>query len=443
MINTDISLQNLLDLLGRIPGTGRCWIAYSGGVDSTVLLHYLYTNKENLSRDIKAVHVNHNISKHSGTWAEHCRQVCYELQIPFELLTLDSGNFEGYGPEAYARKLRYEAISRLLSTNDMLLTAHHGDDLAETFFLQLMRGAGPEGLAGMPKIRKFEPGWIVRPFLDYTRNQLYSYAVKNKLQWIEDESNSDTSFDRNYIRNQVIPYLKERWPAVTRTFVRSSRHQADLLEIIKNSAEIDLQNTMGESVNALNIVKFNKLPVARKRNLLRYWLKINSKPSANSSVIDEIINNLVDAGVDCQPLVTWSNTEIRRYRDMIYLLHALPHLDDTISYTWILPESLDIKYGRLEAKLATGTGIKTAALADNIIIVRFRHGGEKIQPVGRKDTHKLKKMYQQAGVPPWKRDRIPLLYINDELASVAGYWISRKFHAGDNEAGWDISLIEY
>ena len=339
--------------------------------------------------------------------------------------------------------MRYEAIRKLLSTDDILLTAHHGDDLAETFFLQLMRGAGPEGLAGMPKIRIFEPGWIVRPFLDYTRNQLYSYAVQNKLEWIEDESNSDTSFDRNYIRNQVIPYLRERWPAVTSTFVRSSRHQADLLDILKYSAEVDLQNVMGESVDVLNIGEFNKLSVARKRNLLRFWLKINNIPSANSAIIEEIITNLVDARDDCQPLVAWSNTEIRRYRDTIYLLHALPCLDNTITYTWILPQSLDIKYGRLEAKRSTGKGIKTAALVDNIIDVRFRHGGEEIQPVGRKETHKLKKMYQQAGVPPWKRDRIPLLYINDELAAVAGYWINRKFHAVGNEPGWDITLIEY
>ena len=442
-MNTEISFQNLLDLLGGIPGTGCCWLAYSGGVDSTVLLHYLCTNRENISRDIKAVHVNHNISKHSGAWADYCRQICHEFQIPFELLTLDIRDFEGYGPEAYARKLRYEAIRKLLSTDDILLTAHHGDDLAETFFLQLMRGAGPEGLAGMPKIRIFEPGWIVRPFLDYTRNQLYSYAVQNKLEWIEDESNSDTSFDRNYIRNQVIPYLRERWPAVTSTFVRSSRHQADLLDILKYSAEVDLQNVMGESVDVLNIGEFNKLSVARKRNLLRFWLKINNIPSANSAIIEEIITNLVDARDDCQPLVAWSNTEIRRYRDTIYLLHALPCLDNTITYTWILPQSLDIKYGRLEAKRSTGKGIKTAALVDNIIDVRFRHGGEEIQPVGRKETHKLKKMYQQAGVPPWKRDRIPLLYINDELAAVAGYWINRKFHAVGNEPGWDITLIEY
>lgn len=430
-------------MLDRIRGKGSCWIAYSGGIDSTVLLHYLYTNKDNIKRDIKAVHVNHNISKYSDTWANHCRQVCNEFQVPFELLTLDAANFEGCGPEAHARELRYEAINRLLSANDILLTAHHRDDLAETFFLQLMRGAGPEGLAGIPVIRKFGQGWIARPFLGYTRDQLHSYAVQNELQWIEDDSNSDINFERNYIRNRVIPYLQERWPAVTRILARSARHQADLLEIIKYSAEIDLQNVGGESVDELNIVEFNKLPVARKRNLLRYWLKINNKPSANSAVIEEIIINMVDARHDSQPLIAWSNTEIRRYREKIYLMQALPHLDGTISYTWVLPESLDIKYGRLEAKQVTGKGIKTVSLNDNVINVRFRHGGEEIQPADRKETHKLKKMYQQAGVPPWKRDRIPLLYINDELASVTGYWIDQKFHARDNEQGWDISLIEY
>lgn len=430
-------------MLDRTPGKGCCWLAYSGGIDSTVLLHYLYSNKENINRDIKAVHVNHNISKYSDKWAKHCKQVCNEFKIPFELLNLDASEFEGHGPEAYARKLRYNAIGKILSENDILLTAHHRDDLAETFFLQLMRGAGPEGLAGIPEIRKFGHGWIARPFLDYTREQLHSYAVQHDLLWIEDDSNSDINFDRNYIRHNVFPYLQERWPAVTRTLARSARHQADLLELIKYSAETDFRNVMGESVDVLSIDEFNKLPVARKRNLLRYWLKINNKPSATSAVIKEIILNMVDARHDSQPLVTWNNTQIRRYRGNIYLMHALPHLDSTVAYTWTLPGSLDIKVGRLEAKQVTGKGIKTVALVDNIIDVRFRHGGEEIQPVDKKETHKLKKMYQQAGIPPWKRDRIPLLYINDELASVAGYWIDQKYHACDNEPGWVISLIEY
>jgi tRNA(Ile)-lysidine synthase len=428
--NIDISFQNLLELINRIPAGRCCWIAYSGGIDSTVLLHFIYTHRDKVSRDIRAVHVNHNISKFSDEWAEHCKQFCNELNIRFELLTLDARNYEGFGPEAYARELRYATISRLLSINDILLTAHHRDDLAETFILQLMRGAGPEGLAGIPQIREFGPGWIIRPFLEYTREQLNAYAIQNSLQWIEDESNSDLSLDRNYIRNQLIPYLQQHWPAVSRTLARSANHQADLLDILRYSAEIDLNNTMAESV-------------ARKRNLLRYWLKINNKPAATSTIIEEIIINLVDARHDSHPLISWSNTEIRRYRDRIYLMQALPQIDNTVSYTWILPDSLDIKFGRLEAKQTTGSGIKIESLVNNIINVRFRHGGEEIKPAGRKESHKLKKMYQQAGIPPWKRDRIPLLYINDELASVTGCWIDQKFHARDNERGWEISLIEY
>ena len=442
-MNTEFSFHKLIKLLDRIPGNDSCWIAYSGGVDSTVLLHYLQINRDKLGRDIKAVHVNHKISKYSDEWAEHCRQTCKAFRVPFELLNIDAAGTEGYGPEAYARKLRYEAMHRLLSADEIILTAHHRDDLAETFFLQLLRGAGPEGLAGIPKKRKFGPGWIVRPFLDYTRDQILIYADHNKLQWVEDDSNSDTNLDRNFIRNKVFPYLRQRWPAVDRTLARSAGHQADLLEIISHSGGIDFYNTMAESVDILKIDEFNKLPIERKRNLLRYWLKLNNKPVATSAVIDEIINNLVDASYERQPLVTWKNTEVRRYRDRIYLMHVLPHIDNTVTYAWILPGSLDIKFGRLEARKTTGKGIKTSSLADNIINVRFRHGGEEIAPVGRKETHKLKTMYQQEGIPPWERDRIPLLYINNELASVTGYWIDRKYHADDNEQGWDIRLVEY
>ena len=420
-MNIVINFQNLLKLLDQIPGTGCCWLAYSGGIDSSVLLHYLHAGREKISRNIKAVHVNHNISKYSDKWAKHCEQVCNEFRIPFELLNLNASEYHGHGPEAYARKLRYEAIGKLLSENDILLTAHHRDDLAETFFLQLLRGAGPEGLAGIPKIRRFGRAWIARPFLEYTRKQLHSYAVQNSVKWIEDDSNLDTNLDRNYIRNKVIPYLLDRWPGVPETFARSARHQADLLEIIRHSADVDLQSVMSGSVNVLSISGLEQLPVARKRNLLRHWLKINDKPPATSSVIEEIITCLVDAAPDSQPVVTWGNTEVRRYRDNMYLMTKLPHQDNKLSYTWVLPDPLDIKCGRLEAKQTIGKGIKADLLVDNVIDVRFRHGGEEMQPFDRKETHKLKKMYQQAGIPPWRRDRIPLLYINDELASVTGY----------------------
>jgi tRNA(Ile)-lysidine synthase len=441
--NTVISFQYILELINSIPGNGCCWIAYSGGIDSTVLLHLLNTKKDKIDRYIKTVHVNHKISNYADNWADHCRKVCSEYQIPFELITLDASNNMGYGPEAHARKLRYEAISRLLSENDILLTAHHKDDLAETLILQLLRGAGPEGLAAMPQIRKFDQGWIVRPLIEYTRGQLNAYATENKLNWIDDESNSDINFDRNYVRNEVIPVLEFRWPAVSRLIARSARHQADILDILRDIAENDLKKNMAGSTDVLNIAEFNKLSRARKRNLLRFWLKMNNKPATSSIITDQIITNLVEARSDSQPLISWCDTEIRRYRDKIYLLKKLPQLDSDISYIWKLPKALDLSFGRLEAEKTTGKGIKIASLVNNILDVRFRHGGEKIQPSGRKETHKLKKMYQQAGIPPWKRDRIPLLYINDHLVSVTGYWIDQNFNAQGNEPGWDISLVEY
>lgn len=441
MNKSPVSFTDILSVFQRLTEIQRFWIAYSGGLDSSVLLHLLSTNRDQLDSDIIAIHVNHQISKNSDVWTKHCEITCEQLGIELKKITIDASNPEGTGPEAHARQLRYDAIRQLIDNNDVLLTAHHQDDLAETFILQLMRGAGPEGLAGIPLIIPFGIGWIMRPLLGYTRKQLEDYARNNNLEWVEDESNLDLDIDRNFVRKNVMPCLEQRWPAATRTIARSARHQSDMIEILKEIAVLDFEKVRCNTNDSLNIAEFKKLSESRQKNLLRYWFRLNGHSLPSNNIIRHILSGIINARNDSMPLIQWKDTEIRRYRDKIYIMKPSGNTVD--GYTWHMETPLTFEWGSLHAKPVTGRGVRASSIIDNTIEVRFRAGGEKIYPVGRHETHKLKKLFQETGIPPWRREKIPLLYINNQLAAVPGYWIDKKFNTGENEAGWEITLLEH
>jgi tRNA(Ile)-lysidine synthase len=438
-----ISFATILEVIGRLPTPGHLWLAFSGGVDSSVLLHILANNSGNLASELTAVHVNHQLSPNAESWANHCKIICENENVEFKTIKINAIKIKGTSQEAHARELRYAALENVMGKSDLLLTAHHKDDQAETLIQQLMRGAGPEGLAGIPEIKKLGEGWLARPLLEYSREQIKDYAVHHGLIWIEDESNLDTNIDRNYIRTHVMPCLQKRWPSTIDVVTRSARHQADVLNILKEIAEQDLANNSGDKLNILNIIDLKKLSEIRMRNLIRYWLKINGHPPANTVVTETIIKELIYAGDDRMPCIRWHGTEVRRYRNNIYVMKPLIELHPEISLSWDLDQPLDFDNGHLIAKQVIGKGIKTDSINNKMVQVRFRTGGETICPAGRKETHKLKKLFQESGVPPWQRDRVPLLYVNDKLAAVTGYWIDENFIARGSEPGWEVSLTEH
>lgn len=425
-----------------MPTAGRLLVAYSGGVDSSVLLNLLSRHREKLNLEIVAAHVNHQLSPVAENWIKHCKNICEMENITFETITINAKKPKGHSQEAYARELRYAALEKMMGTDDLLLTGHHKDDQAETLIQQLMRGAGPDGLAAMPVIRKFGQGWLVRPLLDFSRKQIRDYAEQHGLKWIEDESNQDTDIDRNYIRNHVIPCLQERWPSAINIVSRSAGHQAEVVNILREVAEQDYEKARGEQPDILEITSLKELPEARMKNVIRYWLKKNGHLPASTSVMDIIIRELVFAGDDREPLVNWHETEIRRYRNNIYVMKPVVKISPENEVIWDLEQPLDIESGRLTARKVVGKGLKSVSINDNIVQVRYRRGGETIRPTGRKETHKLKKLFQEAGVPPWQRDRVPLIYINNQLAVVTGYWIDDRFIADETEQGWEISLTQ-
>ena len=273
------SPAQLLDQLAHLPPAQRYWVAYSGGCDSTVLLHALAALRDQLPVELHALHVNHNLHEAAPTWAAHCRAVCETLAIPLTEVNVDARAAKGESPEAAARAARYCIFTDVLKAGDGLLLAHHRDDQAETLLLQLLRGSGPRGLAAMPAHRPQGAGWLGRPLLSFSRQELCRYAEAEKLQWIDDPSNFDTDFDRNFLRQRVLPLLQERWPAAATTLGRAAEHQAEAAELLHQLAEEDWQLTAGPQADTLQIDSLLRLTPDRQRNVLRYWINsVNTLP---------------------------------------------------------------------------------------------------------------------------------------------------------------------
>lgn len=430
--------------LARIPESQRLWIAYSGGLDSQVLLHALAALSEGKHR-LQAIHVNHGWHPHAQQWAQRCMQECDGLGISCQIVEVNAQAQKGQSLEALARTVRYEAFAKIMGVGDYLFTAHQQDDQAETLLLQLFRGAGVKGLAAMPEITAFAEGFHVRPLLKFTRKELQAYAEQQGLQWIEDVSNTDRRFDRNYIRHELLPVIQKRWPAAATTLTRSARHCAEAAELIEMVAERDLQKCVGVHAHTLSIPLIKKLTPPRLHNLLRFWLQSCDFAVPSEAQLQQIKDDVLLSRNDACPVVSWDRVEIRRYQNTLYALDQNNIHRVTLStMRWNdLQKPLVLSgVGTLRAILTQGKGIRSSAISDPTkISVRFRQSGERFQPAGRQGSHPLKKLFQEWRIPPWQRDHIPLLYYQDQLIAVVGFAISAQFIAAPQEESWETSII--
>jgi len=411
-------------------------VAYSGGLDSHVLLHALVQLREQLGVDIGAVHVNHALQADADSWEEHCSKVCTDLEVSYESLRVDARAPRGESQEAAARDARYAALAAWLTAGEYLLTAQHQDDQAETLFLQLLRGSGVSGLAAMPLRSELGHGQLLRPLLGVTRRQLQAYAEENGLSWMEDPSNRDMAFDRNFLRARILPLLQERWPSASAVLARSAAHCAEASKLLVQLGEQDLANTRVGRKDSLSLTRLLTLPPERQRNVLRHWIEQTTGAMPSTAVLARILNDVLLSRPDAEPCVRWSEHELRRYRGDLYLLKQRPEADTSQVLQWSLPEPLSLPGagGVLNATRQTGLGIRASAVESGVQ-VGWRRGGERCLPAGRGQHHSLKKLFQEQGIPPWERSRIPLIYIGDQLAAVAGLWVCEPFHARPKEPG--------
>ncbi len=411
-----------------VHGSKRLWIGYSGGVDSHVLLHCLAKHRRELvSRELAAVYVDHGLSPSSSDWGEHCAEVCRKLEVTFIALKVDAKPVSGESPEAAARQARYKALKDLLEPDETLLTAHHQDDQAETLLLQLLRGAGPRGLAAMPVCAPLGRGFLLRPLLALGQVEILDYARVHGLHWIDDPSNTNQDLDRNYLRHQIFPRLKARWPASGRTLARSARLCAEAAGSMDELAEQDLVSVV--TGGCLSISSLMNLTAPRRRNVLRHWFRQLDLPLPNEAQLQQVLQGILIVPGDKQPCVRWPGAEVRRYRDSLFAMPPMSSHDPSRIWPWLVPLTpLCIPgVGQVELRQVQGWGLRLNILRRGPLTIRFRQGGERFQPQGRSHGQELKNLLQEKGIPPWERSRLPMLYVGDELVAVAELGVGAEF----------------
>lgn len=431
----------LLDELKRLPVPQRYCIAYSGGCDSQALLHAMVSLRAQLPVSaLHVLHIDHGLQADSANWAQQCQTQCAAWNVSVEVIRLDITRRRGHSLEAQAREARYAALAAAMAPGDMLLLAQHEDDQAETLLLQLLRGSGVKGLAGMPACTGFGSGWLARPLLPFARAALEAYARAQALHWIEDPSNRDTSYDRNYIRHTVLPLLQQRWPAAAVTLARAAQHQADAADLLDALAAQDYAAVRTQIPEQLDIAALQRLDVARQRNVLRFWLQqVCGLPLPSTDQLARILDEVMPAGPDASPLVHWHGAEVRRYQGHLYAMPPTPIVAPDWQQHWDCAAPLDLPGGgQLHAN--TGAGGLGADRLGNGVMIRYRRGGEACRLPGRAHHSELKKLLQDWGVPPWQRARIPLVFVDGQLAQIVGYSLCEPFLAGEGEAAVHISV---
>jgi tRNA(Ile)-lysidine synthase len=413
-------------------------VALSGGVDSVVLLHLLHQLQKTQTFTLKASHVHHGLSKNADKWVTFCEKLCRKLSIPLDVNYVKLPQKKSLGIEGEARRLRYEKL--LQSKSDMVVLAHHEDDQAETFLLQLIRGAGVKGLSSMAHFDGTRRLW--RPLLNTSKIDIESYAKKHKLKWIEDESNQNIDFDRNFIRSKFLPILKNRFNHIIKVISRSSSHLAEAQHLLDDLAQIDLKSYL-KSYNykhKLNVKTLDKLSNARAKNALRFWLEMNNQLMPSRDLLDELLRQVLTAKKDAELKIQLSKEfEIRRYQDEIYIVPKNHKNLKNYEIIWAGESEIILPNGqKLTFKKGKGRGIHLKFLRDQKLKIRNRQGGEFFKPHSKRPTKKIKQLLQESDLPPWERENLPLIFVGDDLAFVPNFGIDMKFQTKPKEAGLEV-----
>ena len=422
---------SLAELIPSYPDAALC-VALSGGVDSVALLHAaraLVSAEAHLR--LRALHVDHGLQAQSKDWTDHCQMQCDSLGVALGVLELELDVPKGASVEAEARRERYQAMANALEPGECLLTAHHADDQLETVLLQLFRGAGIAGLAAMPARAGLGGGVHLRPLLKVERSQLEAYAASAGLNWVEDPMNREPRYDRSYLRHEVLPAIRARWPAVARTVGRSAGHFAAAQGLLEALADADGGSWL-DADGRLEIAGLVRLPRDRQLNLLRWWIVRQGLGVPSTARLESIRRDVVPARDDAQPVVTWPTGEVRRYRGRLYAMQPLGPLPPE---GWEQPiragETVELPcgLGHLRLEPVAGSGSLSGRL-----VVSFRSGGEALQSVGRNEPHTLRDLFQERSVVPWMRGRLPLLRRDGELLAVANLWNAGRTVTRDRES---------
>ncbi len=445
-----------------LPAHSSILIGLSGGVDSVVLLHLLHKLSLRFSWQLSALHVHHGISPNADAWAKFCAELCARHSITLHIEHVDINPLRAHGIEAAARKLRHAAFAE--QSCDFVAVAHHADDQAETLLLQLLRGAGVRGASAMPVLitsdlpacglsrmasssistskrpqfaERTDSVSLIRPLLHCSRREILDYAAAHQLHWIEDESNADDSYPRNFLRHRVLPLLGEKFPAYRDTLARSAQHFAEASGLLDELAQQDAAQTIeGET---LAVAALQALSPPRAKNLLRYFLHSRNATTPQAVQLDDMLQQLSRAREDAAVCIAYGDWQVRRFQGRVYALRALGEFDQNLVLPWHGEAELDwpALHCRVMFKQLTQhtQGISLTKLQRAQVTLRLRSGGEALRPQTHASTRTLKNLLQEHHVPPWQRDRLPLLYCGDELVCVPGVAIAAEYQAVADEAG--------
>lgn len=409
-------------------------VAFSGGLDSTVLLHQLVCWRESApDLQLRAIHIHHGLSRNADSWVQHCRQICAEWQVPLEVVKVTLAD-EGLGIEAHARQARYDAFRDALKPGEALVTAQHVDDQSETLLLALKRGSGPAGLSAMARESEFYGTKLLRPLLTESRAALESWAKAHQLCWIEDESNQDDDYDRNFLRLRVLPLLTQRWPHFAQATARSAELCAEQERLLDELLAETLSASCGDE-GQLAIAPLQAMSEAKRNAVIRRWLAQQQAIMPSRDMLERLWREVALARVDANPQLRLGDFEIRRYQQQLWWTRAYDNLSERqlpwepIEQPLQLPDS-----DRLV--LVAGTEIRLPK-SDESVSVRFSASGT-LHIVGRQGGRKLKKLWQEMGVAPWLRETTPLLFYGETLIAAAGYFVTREGQCGSGEAGLQL-----
>ena len=429
-------MMMISDLAQTLQPHRQFLLAFSGGLDSTVLLHRLVRWREqDPTIQLRAIHIHHGLSANADGWVAHCQQVCQQWQVPLLVERVVLGD-EGLGIEAHARQARYQAFRMALLPGEALVTAQHLDDQCETFLLALKRGSGPTGLSAMSGESNFAGTKLLRPLLNERRESLYQWAITHQLTWIEDESNQDDAYDRNFLRLRIVPLLSARWPHFAEAVARSASLCGEQEQLLDEMLAAELATLMA-SDGSLAVEPLTTLSAPRRAALLRRWLSAHNALMPSRDVPERIWREVAQAREDAFPCLRLGDFTVRRYQQRLHWVKYIPGQTEAVLSWPDISEPLLLPADLGELALQPGGTLREPNQGDTVTI-RFRASGN-LHIVGRHDGRKLKKIWQELGVAPWRRDTTPLLFYGETLIAAAdGLFVTQE---GRVEQGKGVQMV--
>jgi len=430
--------QSFQDNLKQDNANLEILLGFSGGLDSSVLLHLLAQIQTQLHFKLKAIHVHHGLSSSADDWLNFCKQKCKLLDIEFYDVKVKINDKSTLGIEGEARELRYEAIRK--KQKGVVALGHHQNDQVETLMLQLLRGSGLKGLAGMPEFDEKRKFW--RPMLNLKKELIEKYASENNIEYIEDESNEDINFDRNFIRKKVLPLIESRYPASIETISRSAANISEGHQINELLALDDSKNVMSDDGSHLLIENLNKLPNLRAINLIRWWLSFNGLLMPSKKNVEELFRQVKLIKKDTSLNLKISNDRsIRAFDDKLLIVSILNDLP-SYHFKWVGQEEIELpNKSKLHFVKTKKGGLSLSKLGAKSLYIKSRSGGEKLKSFPDQPSRSLKYLFQKADIPHWERDQVPLVYANEQLVAVPNLGVQYEYQSKVGEVGYQIKWL--